>query len=132
MARHSLAGMVRRSRAGMGRLAMMVRRNSAAMVRLGMGLRSLAGMDRPGTVRRNRVAMDRPGTMARRAATGAAVEMYDGQGSFDAGGPCRVGVPTVMYGAKAGIWPTGTDFVPISQLETEARVLASLILTLLA
>ena len=52
-----------------------------------------------------------------------------GQGTFDAGGPCRLGVPTVMYGATGGVWPTGADFVPISAVEAEARVLARLILS---
>lgn len=68
---------------------------------------------------------------AHRAVTGRDAETYYGQGSFDAGGPSSAGVPTVMYGAKAGVWPTGTDFVPISHIETEARVLAALALTLL-
>ncbi len=51
-----------------------------------------------------------------------------GQGTFDAGGPCRLGIPTVMYGATGGIWPTGADFVPISAVEAEAKVLAGFIL----
>jgi acetylornithine deacetylase/succinyl-diaminopimelate desuccinylase-like protein len=51
-----------------------------------------------------------------------------GQGTFDAGGPCALGVPTVMFGASGGVWPTGTDYVTVSDVETEARVLARLIL----
>jgi acetylornithine deacetylase/succinyl-diaminopimelate desuccinylase-like protein len=66
---------------------------------------------------------------AHRAVTGRDAETYYGQGTFDAGGPSSAGVPTVMYGAKAGVWPTGTDFVPISHVETEARVLAALVLS---
>ena len=82
------------------------------------------------------VAPEAPGVVALAAAheavTGTPAETYYGQGTFDAGGPCSAGVPTVMYGAKAGIWPTGTDFVPLSHIETEARVLATTILMLLA
>ena len=52
-----------------------------------------------------------------------------GQGTFDAGGPCALGVPTVMYGASGGVWPTGVDFVTIADVELEARVLAHLILS---
>ena len=59
---------------------------------------------------------------------GSVPEVFYGQGTFDAGGPCRLGIPTVMYGAAGGIWPTGADFVPISAVATEARVLAGLIL----
>jgi hypothetical protein len=51
-----------------------------------------------------------------------------GQGTFDAGGPCALGVPTVMFGASGGVWPTGVDYVTVSDVETEARVLARLIL----
>lgn len=50
------------------------------------------------------------------------------RGSFDAGGPCARGVPTVMYGAGGGVGLTGVDFVPISRVEAEAEVLAGLIL----
>jgi hypothetical protein len=32
-----------------------------------------------------------------------------------------------MYGATGGVWPTGADFVPISQVVAEAQVLAGLI-----
>ena len=67
--------------------------------------------------------------VAHREVTGRDVEIVYGQGTFDAGGPCRLGVPTVMYGATGGIWPTGADFVPISALEVEARVLTRLILS---
>jgi acetylornithine deacetylase/succinyl-diaminopimelate desuccinylase-like protein len=52
--------------------------------------------------------------------------MY-GQGTFDAGGPTSMGTPTVMFGASGGVWPTGVDFVPLSAVQTEARVLAKLI-----
>ncbi|PYM64859.1 MAG: hypothetical protein DMD79_05750 [Candidatus Rokuibacteriota bacterium] len=66
---------------------------------------------------------------AHREVVGHEVEVVYGQGTFDAGGPCRLGVPTVMYGATGGVWPTGADFVPISAVEAEARVLARLILS---
>ena len=65
---------------------------------------------------------------AHRAVTGCEVETVYGRGTFDAGGPCRLGVPTVMYGATGGVWPTGADFVPISAAVAEANVLAGLIL----
>ncbi len=55
-----------------------------------------------------------------------------GRGSFDAGGPCARGVPTVMYGASGGDGLLGDDFVVISDVVSEARVLARLILEELA
>jgi acetylornithine deacetylase/succinyl-diaminopimelate desuccinylase-like protein len=54
-----------------------------------------------------------------------------GQGSFDAGGLVAHGVPAVMYGCGGGDGLLGADFVPVSAVETEARVLAHLILSLL-
>lgn len=51
-----------------------------------------------------------------------------GRGSFDAGGPCARGVPTVMYGASGGDGLLGDDFVTVSDAIMEARVLARLIL----
>jgi acetylornithine deacetylase/succinyl-diaminopimelate desuccinylase-like protein len=51
-----------------------------------------------------------------------------GRGSFDAGGPCARGVPTVMYGASGGAGLLGDDFVTVSDAVKEARVLARLIL----
>jgi acetylornithine deacetylase/succinyl-diaminopimelate desuccinylase-like protein len=76
---------------------------------------------------------DHPGVEALKSAhrevVGHEVEVVYGQGTFDAGGPCRLGVPTVMYGATGGVWPTGADFVAISAVEAEARVLARLILS---
>lgn len=82
------------------------------------------------------VAPDDPGVHALQTAhtaqTGEPAATRYGQGTFDAGGPCALGIPTVMYGASGGVWPTGVDFVTISDVETEARVLAHLILTELA
>jgi len=82
------------------------------------------------------VDADDPGVRALQSAhtaqAGRAAETRYGQGTFDAGGPCALGVPTVMYGVSGGIWPTGIDFVTISDVETEARVLAHLILSELA
>ena len=63
---------------------------------------------------------------------GAEAGTVYGRGTFDAGGPCKMGVPTVMYGATGGVWPTGADFVPISAALAEAKVLAGLILAQLA
>lgn len=75
---------------------------------------------------------DHPGVKALQAAHKSAVrselETVYGQGTFDAGGLCTQGVPTVMYGATGGDWPTGDDFVPVSAVETEARVLSQWIL----
>jgi acetylornithine deacetylase/succinyl-diaminopimelate desuccinylase-like protein len=73
-----------------------------------------------------------PGVRALQAANlavrGREADTFYGGGTFDAGGPCARGVPTVMYGASGGVWPVGPDFVAISAVETEARVLAHLIL----
>ena len=66
------------------------------------------------------------------AVRGREAETFYLGGTFDAGGPCAQGVPTVMYGASGGVWPVGPDFVAISAVETEARVLARLILDQLA
>jgi acetylornithine deacetylase/succinyl-diaminopimelate desuccinylase-like protein len=74
---------------------------------------------------------DEPGVVAladaHRAVTGSDPGRQYGQGSFDAGGPCARGVPTVMYGCGGGIGLTGVDFVPISKVTQEARVLKELI-----
>lgn len=79
---------------------------------------------------------DDPGVRALREAhqtvEGAPPRVVYGQGTFDAGGPCELGVPTVMYGVGGGVWPVGDDFVPISRVVTEARVLATLVLNELA
>jgi acetylornithine deacetylase/succinyl-diaminopimelate desuccinylase-like protein len=64
-----------------------------------------------------------------KAVRGQEAETYYGQGTFDAGGPCSLGVPSVMFGASGGQWPLGVDFVPLAAVETEARVLARLILS---
>ncbi len=55
-----------------------------------------------------------------------------GQGTFDAGGLCAAGVPTVMYGAGGGAALLGPDFVPIAAVVAEAQVLTTLILRYLA
>ncbi|MFN8540995.1 MAG: M20/M25/M40 family metallo-hydrolase [Thermomicrobiales bacterium] len=69
---------------------------------------------------------------ANRAVRGQEARMIYGQGTFDAGGPCARGVPTVMYGASGGVGLLGPDFVTIADVETEARVLLHLILDQLA
>jgi acetylornithine deacetylase/succinyl-diaminopimelate desuccinylase-like protein len=82
------------------------------------------------------VDAEHPGVRALQAAHavhhGQEAATRHGQGTFDAGGPCALGVPTVMYGASGGVWPTGVDFVTIADVEAEARVLAHLILSELA
>lgn len=82
------------------------------------------------------VELDDPGFIALRLAhrqtTGADAEYIYGQGTFDAGGPCSQGIPTVMYGASGGVWPLGPDFVPISMVQAEAQTLTRLILAELA
>lgn len=65
---------------------------------------------------------------AHRQESGGQPERVWGRGSFDAGGPCARGVPTVMYGASGGAGLLGDDFVVISDATVEARVLARLIL----
>jgi acetylornithine deacetylase/succinyl-diaminopimelate desuccinylase-like protein len=78
------------------------------------------------------VEPEHPGVQALQAANlavrGRAAETFYGQGSFDAGGLCAQGVPTVMFGASGGDWPLGVDFVPLADLEAEALILARLIL----
>ncbi len=58
-------------------------------------------------------------------------ELIYGQGTFDAGGPCARGVPTVMYGASGGVGLLGPDFVPVSAVVAEAQVLARMIVSYL-
>lgn len=71
-------------------------------------------------------------TEAHRAVLGADPAYNYGQGTFDAGGPCAAGIPTVMYGAGGGSSLTGDDFAPISAVVAEAQVLTRLILSMLA
>ncbi len=66
---------------------------------------------------------------AHAAVLGSPAHTVYGQGSFDAGGLCTAGIPTVMYGAGGGTGLMGADFVPIAAVEAEARVLALLILS---
>ena len=77
------------------------------------------------------ILASRPSRPLNRAVRARLPRRYYGQGTFDAGGPCSLGIPTVMYGAKNRI-SAGTDFVPISEVLTEARVLARLIMRELA
>ena len=65
---------------------------------------------------------------AHTAESGQPVNIEYLQGSFDAGWSCSIGIPTVMYGAGEGSSLLGADFVPIADVETEARVLMRLIL----
>jgi acetylornithine deacetylase/succinyl-diaminopimelate desuccinylase-like protein len=79
---------------------------------------------------------EHPGVRALQAAHAAIhghpADVLYGQGSFDAGGPCAAGVPTVMYGAGGGAGLLGADFVPIAAVVAEAKVLATVILSQLA
>jgi acetylornithine deacetylase/succinyl-diaminopimelate desuccinylase-like protein len=47
---------------------------------------------------------------------------------FDAGGLQRLGIPAVTFGARAGVFPLGVDFMPISLMMREARTLTRFIL----
>ncbi len=69
---------------------------------------------------------------AHQAELGESPAQLWGRGSFDAGGPCARGVPTVMYGASGGDGLLGADFVTVSDAVSEARILARLILEELA
>ena len=53
------------------------------------------------------------------------------EGSFDAGYPISLGIPTVMYGAGGRTSLLGTDYVTIDDAELETRSLLALILSLL-
>jgi len=50
-------------------------------------------------------------------------------GAFDAGGPCALGVPTVMWGPRGGDGLLGDDFMPLSAFLDEVSILARLITT---
>jgi len=69
---------------------------------------------------------------ASRAVRGVDPDLYYGRGSFDAGGPCAHGVPTVMWGASGGLGLLGDDFVPLTAAWAEADTLARLVTDLLA
>ena len=71
-------------------------------------------------------------TQAHQDVCGSDPEAVYGLGSYDAGGPCAAGVPAVMYGAGGGVHPLGVDFVPISQVKAEARVVAHTAISLLS
>jgi acetylornithine deacetylase/succinyl-diaminopimelate desuccinylase-like protein len=75
---------------------------------------------------------EHPGVLALQAAHAAVhghpAETQYGQGTFDAGGLCAAGVPTVMYGAGGGAGLLDADFVPIAAVVAEAKTLAALIL----
>lgn len=64
-------------------------------------------------------------------ARGAQAETMYLQSSFDAGGPCAQGVPTVMWGVSGNEDLLGDDFVALADVVDEARVLACLILDML-
>jgi acetylornithine deacetylase/succinyl-diaminopimelate desuccinylase-like protein len=58
---------------------------------------------------------------------GQPLETYYGRGTFDAGGPSSLGIPTVMYGASGGDGLLGADYVPVEAVEQEAQVLAGFV-----
>jgi acetylornithine deacetylase/succinyl-diaminopimelate desuccinylase-like protein len=62
------------------------------------------------------------------AVTGDEARTFYAGGTYDAGGPSSFGVPTVTFGAGGGDWPLGIDYVPLSHVAAEARVVARLIL----
>jgi acetylornithine deacetylase/succinyl-diaminopimelate desuccinylase-like protein len=62
------------------------------------------------------------------AVTGDEARTFYAGGTYDAGGPSSFGVPTVTFGAGGGDWPLGIDYVSLSQVAAEARVVARLIL----
>lgn len=66
------------------------------------------------------------------AVTGEEARTFYAGGTYDAGGPSSFGVPTVTFGAGGGDWPLGIDYVPLSQVVTQARVVARLVLDTLA
>jgi acetylornithine deacetylase/succinyl-diaminopimelate desuccinylase-like protein len=62
------------------------------------------------------------------AVRGAPAPEIHRRGTFDAGGLAQAGVPVVMFGCGGeGDWPAGDDFVAVSDVEDEARILATLI-----
>jgi len=74
-----------------------------------------------------------PGVRALQAAIaavrGAPAPEIHRRGTFDAGGLTRAGIPAAMFGCGGeGDWPAGDDFVAVSDVEDEARILATLIL----
>jgi acetylornithine deacetylase/succinyl-diaminopimelate desuccinylase-like protein len=69
---------------------------------------------------------------ANEAIRGKPAPIEYGQGTFDAGGLCARQIPTVMFGASGKAGLLDTDFVPISAVEIEAKVLAHFIQRLLS
>ena len=68
--------------------------------------------------------------------TGRAPELTYVMWTFDAGYPCRAGIPTVCYGPSTAPTssenPLGVDFVTVRQLEDAAKVYALTMLRMLA
>jgi acetylornithine deacetylase/succinyl-diaminopimelate desuccinylase-like protein len=83
------------------------------------------------------VAPDEPYVRAFQAANqiirGHRAQEYHHGGTYDAGGTASAGIPTIMFGAACPVpGLTGVDFVTVADMETEASVLAELVLTQLA
>ena len=63
---------------------------------------------------------------------GREAELIYGKGSYDAGGPTSMGVPTVMWGRPDNNTELlGDDFVTLRGVEEEARILGRLIMDML-
>ena len=63
---------------------------------------------------------------------GRKAELIYGKGSYDAGGPTRMDVPTVMWGRPDNNTDLlGDDFVTLRGVEEEARILGRLIIDML-
>ena len=63
---------------------------------------------------------------------GRQAELIYGKGSYDAGGPTSMGVPTVMWGRPDNNTELlGDDFVTLRGVEEEARILGRLIMDML-
>jgi acetylornithine deacetylase/succinyl-diaminopimelate desuccinylase-like protein len=82
------------------------------------------------------VARDDPGVAllqeANKLCRGQPTEASYGMATFDAGGLTSRGIPAVMFGAGGGVFPLGPDFVPISMVELEAKILVAFIVRYLA
>lgn len=68
---------------------------------------------------------------ASKAITGAIPKSFHGQGAFDAGGLCNAGVPAVMYGASGGSGLLGDDFVALSDVVNETKIMAYVVFDML-
>jgi acetylornithine deacetylase/succinyl-diaminopimelate desuccinylase-like protein len=63
-----------------------------------------------------------------RSVGGSPLETVYVPSSFDAGVLTSMGVPAITWGAGAGVYPVGPDFVPIADVKRQASIMASFIL----